>query len=96
MAKRLMLIECRNDKDAERLKTCLDMCCVPFVSFREYEFVCGGALWRFFIDRGRLTWDQVMREVNRVHAVPFRYVSGMSIRNGILYDYTTNPRATIF
>ena len=86
MAKRLMVIKYYNDEDAARLKTCLDMCCVPYVSFREYEFVGGGALWRFFIDRGRLTWDQVKDEVNRVRAVPFRYVSGMSIKNGILYD----------
>lgn len=86
MAKRLMLIEYRNDKDAERLKTCLDMCCAPFVAFREYEFVGGGALWKFYIDKGKWTWGQIKRTVNMVHPVPFRYASGMSIKNGALYD----------
>lgn len=86
MAKRLMLIEYRNDKDAERLKTCLDMCCAPFVAFREYEFVGGGALWKFYIDKGKWTWEQIKRTVNMVHPVPFRFASGMSIKNGVLYD----------
>lgn len=86
MAKRLMLIEYRNDKDAERLKTCLDMCCAPFVAFRECEFVDGGALWKFYIDKGKWTWEQIKRTVNMVHPVPFRYASGMTIKNGVLYD----------
>lgn len=84
--KRLMVVEYRNDQDAERLKTNLKMCCAPFVAFREFEFVGGGALWKFYIDKGKWTWEQIKHTVNIVHAVPFRYVSGMSIRNGILYD----------
>ena len=36
--KRLMVIRYHNDEDMARLKTVLDMCCVPFVAFCEYEF----------------------------------------------------------
>ena len=84
--KRLMTIKYTNDVDAERLKTCLDMCCISFVAFREYEFVGGGALWRFYIDRGRLSWNDVMREINRVHAVKFDFVGGHYIENKTLYS----------
>lgn len=83
--RRLMKIQYRNDADAERLKTCLDMICVPYVAYREYEFVGGGALWNFYIDRKGLTWEQIMREVNRVHAVPFGFISNCYIENGKLY-----------
>lgn len=84
--KRLMHIEYRTDNDAERLKTNLKMCCVPFVAFREFEFVGGGALWDFYIDRGRLTWGHIMDIVNLVQPVPFKYVSNMYIWDGVLVE----------
>ena len=84
--RRLMLIHYQTDKDAERLKTCLDMCRIPFVAFREYEFIGGGALWKFYIDRGPCSWEQVKREVNRVRAVKFRYVTDFYIKEGTLYQ----------
>lgn len=83
--RRLMLIEYRDQKDVERLDTCLKMCCIPHVAFKEYEFVGGGALWKIYIDRGKCTWEQVMREVNRVHAVKFRFVNDCFIKNGLVY-----------
>lgn len=84
--RRLMVIRYNtSDALANRLKTCLDMCGIPFVAFREYEFIDGDAAWDFFIDRGKLTWNQVMQEVNRVHSVPFRFVNdGSYIENGNL------------
>ena len=85
-SKRLMHVEYRTDNDAERLKTNLKMCCVPFVAVREFEFVGGGALWDFYIDRGRLTWDQIKHVVNLVRPVPFKYVSNMYIRGGVLVE----------
>lgn len=84
--KRLMHIEYRMDNDAERLKTNLKMCCVPFVAFREFEFVGGGALWDFYIDRGRLKWNQIMHIINLIKPVPFKYVSNMYIRGGELVE----------
>ena len=83
--RRLMLIKYTDQNHVERLKTCLDMCCMPYVVIKEYEFFGGGALWKIYIDRGKCTWKQVMQEVNRVHAVKFRYVDDHFIKNGILY-----------
>lgn len=83
--RRLMLIKYTDQNHVERLKTCLDMCCMPYVAIKEYEFVGGSALWKIYIDRGKCTWKQVMQEVNRVHAVKFRYVDDHFIKNGILY-----------
>lgn len=83
--RRLMLIKYTDQNHVERLKTCLDMCCMPYVAIKEYEFVGGGALWKIYIDRGKCSWKQVMQEVNRVHAVKFRYVDDHFIKNGILY-----------
>lgn len=84
-SKKLMVIHYYKDDDAYNLKTCLDMCCIPFCAFREYEFTDGGAYWTFYIDKGKRTWEQVMREVNRVHAVKFRFVNdGRYIENGQL------------
>lgn len=83
--RRLMLIKYTDQNHVERLKTRLDMCCMPYVAIKEYEFVGGGALWKIYIDRGKCTWKQVMQEVNRVHPVLFRYVKNMEIQNGNLY-----------
>jgi hypothetical protein len=83
--RRLMLIKYTDQNHVERLKTCLDMCCMPHVVIKEYEFVDGNALWKIYIDRGKCTWKQVMQEVNRVHPVKFCYVDDHFIKNGILY-----------
>ena len=64
----------------------LDMCCVPFVAFCEYEFTDGNHEWKIYIDKASRTWEQVMREVNRVRSVPFRYENGHYIENGMLYS----------
>ena len=83
--KRLMVIRYHNDDDMARLKTVLDMCCVPFVAFCEYDFADGNHEWKIYIDKAQRTWEQVMREVNSVRPVPFRYESGHYIENGMLY-----------
>lgn len=67
--KRLMIVRYRNEADVGRLDTCLKMCCMPHVILKECEFTDGSAQWIIYIDRGRHTWEKVMREVNRVHAV---------------------------
>lgn len=46
---RLMIIEYRDVNHVERLKTCLDMCCMPHVEIKECEFVGGGELWKIYI-----------------------------------------------
>lgn len=73
--KRLMLVKYHNEDDVNRLDTCLKMCCMPHVIFKECDFADGTALWKIYIDRGRCTWDMVMREVNRVHPAKFNYVN---------------------
>ena len=83
--KRLMVIRYYNDDDVARLKTALDMCCIPFVAFCEYEFTDGNHEWKIYIDKAQHTWEQVMQEVNRVHSVRFRYENGNYIENGNLY-----------
>lgn len=42
--RRLMVVKYQNQRDVDRLDTCLKMCCLPHVIFKEYEFV-GGALF---------------------------------------------------
>ena len=80
-----MVIHYTKDDDVLRLKTCLDMSCIPFVAFPEYEFVEGDHFWKIYIDRASRTWEQVMGEVNRVRPVRFRYENGHYIKNGMLY-----------
>ena len=41
---------------------------------------------KIYIDKASRTWEQVMREVNRVRSVPFRYENGHYIENGMLYS----------
>lgn len=84
--KRLMVVQYHDDMDAERLKTNLKMCCAPFVAFREHEFVGGGALWKFYIDKGKWTWEQIKHTVNIVKPVRFKYESGIWIENGLLHQ----------
>ena len=74
-----------SDADAARLKTCLEMCCLPYKAYREYEFVGGNGCWRFYVDRRDRTWDQVMREINRVNPAPYRFVNDRYIENGEIY-----------
>lgn len=100
--RRLMVVKYQNQRDVDRLDTCLKMCCLPHVIFKEYEFVGGGALWKIYIDRGSLTWEQVMTEVNRVHATKFEFINdGSYIQDGRLYtplvpcDWLKNQRAVI-
>ena len=57
--RRLMVVKYQNQRDVDRLDTCLKMCCLPHVIFKEYEFVGGGALWKIYIDRGSLTWSRL-------------------------------------
>jgi len=84
--RRLMVVKYQNQRDVDRLDTCLKMCCLPHVIFKEYEFVGGCALWKIYIDRGSLTWEQVMAEVNRVHATKFEFINdGSYIQDGRLY-----------
>ena len=82
--RRLMVIKYQDESFVNRLKTCLDMCCIPYVVMKECEFVDGSFLWTFFIDRGKCTWEQVMKEVNRVYPVKFNFVNDRFIENGKL------------
>ena len=56
--RRLMVVKYQNQRDVDRLDTCLKMCCLPHVIFKEYEFVGGGALWKIYIDRGSRLWPR--------------------------------------
>lgn len=72
--KRTMLIHYPHEKELiDRLDTCLKMCCMPHVIFDDRT------RYTIYIDKGNCTWQQVMREVNRVHAVKFNYVTNESI-----------------
>ena len=65
--RRLMVVKYQNQRDVDRLDTCLKMCCLPHVIFKEYEFVGGGALWKIYIDRGSLTWELSYSKVRCVY-----------------------------
>lgn len=80
--KRLMKIRYPHEQNlVDRLKTCLDMCCIPHIIFDDVNY------FTIYIDRGKCTWNQVMHEVNRVHAVKFGYENGLEIKDGKLYNY---------
>lgn len=80
--KRLMKIRYPKEESCiNRLKSCLDMCCFPYVVFDDIDY------YTVFIDRKNGTWEQVMKEVNRVHSVRFRYEGGCAIKNGELHVY---------
>lgn len=73
---RLMVIKYQCTEDIiERLQTCLDMCCIKYVIFKECDFTDGDSLYIIYIDKNKCTWKQVMTEVNRVKSVKFNYVS---------------------
>ena len=74
---RLMKIKYPHETELkDRLHSCLDMCRIPHVIFDDVNY------FTIFIDKGKCTWQQVIAEVNRVHAVKFRYVNDMYIRKG--------------
>lgn len=77
---RLMRIKYpKKEKLVNRLHTCLDMCCMPHVIYDDINY------YTIYIDKGKCTWGQVMTEVNRVHAVRFRYDDNLRIDNGKIY-----------
>lgn len=83
---RLMVIKYQCTEDIiERLQTCLDMCCIKYVIFKEYDFTDGDSLYIIYIDKNKCTWKQVMTEVNRVKSTKFSYVSGEYIDNGRVF-----------
>lgn len=63
----------------DRLHSRLDMCCIPHVIYDDIDE------YTIFIDKGKCTWNQVMQEVNSVHAVMFRYVNNICIKDGQAY-----------
>lgn len=80
MSKRLMKIKYPHDEQlVRRLNACLDMCCMPHVIHDDYLY------FTIYIDKGKCTWKQAMTEVNRVHAVKFRYESNTWIKDGKVY-----------
>lgn len=83
---RLMVIKYQCTEDIiERLQTCLDMCCIKYVIFKEYDFTDGNSLYKIYIDKNKCTWEQVKAEVNRVKSTKFNYVSGEYIENGRVF-----------
>ena len=81
MKRRIMKINYPPNKHlVDRLSTCLDMCCMPHV-IHDCKIY-----YTIYIDRGTCTWEQVMKEVNRVHSVQFKFVSNCYIKNGYVYE----------
>lgn len=77
---RIMIIKYPHDESLkDRLHTCLKMCCIPHIIID--NVIC----YEIYIDKGRCTWEQVMREVNRVKSVKFRFVNNQYIKDGQLY-----------
>ena len=77
---RLMKIKYPYQKElVNRLKSCLDMCCIPCVIYDDFN------CYTIYIDKGKCTWGQVVQEVNRVHSVKFRYENNVLIKDGKVY-----------
>lgn len=77
---RIMKIKYPHEEELKnKLHSCLDMCCIPHVIYDD------GNRYTIFIDKGKCTWNQVMKEVNRVHAVKFGYVKEHYIKDGKVY-----------
>lgn len=85
--RRLMSIKYHSKDDVERLEVRLGVFGIPYVVFKIYEFENGNSLWEIYIDRGKYSWEQVMHEVNYIHAVKFCFVSGYYIQNGRLHTW---------
>lgn len=83
---RLMVIKYQCQENIiNRLRTCLEMCGIKYVVFKEYDFTDGTSLYKIYIDKNKCTWEQVMAEVNRVKPTKFNYVSGEYIDNGRVF-----------
>lgn len=83
---RLMCITYRCTQELiDRLKTCLDMCCIKYVIYKEWDFVGGESYYKIYIDKNKCTWEQVKREVNRVKPVKFRFTNEYYMKDGLLY-----------
>lgn len=79
--KRLMEIEYPNNKEmVDKLKETLTNCDCSYVIFDDV------VKYRIYIDKCGNTWKQVMKTVNSVHAVKFRYRNDCYIENGKLYN----------
>lgn len=77
---RIMTITYPHDETKiNRLQTCLKMCAIRFVIIDDV------INYKIYIDKNKCTWQQVMQEVNRVHAVKFRFRNDMYIKNGLVY-----------
>ena len=84
--RRLMVIKYTSDDESFRLQKLLEADNVPFVAFREYEFVGGGALWKIYIDRKNLSWNDIIKKINSVRPVIFHWENdGSYIKNKTLY-----------
>ena len=78
--KRLMKIQYPYNKELiNKLKSILDMHTLDYVVFDE------SIRFMIFIDRGKLTWKQVMEEINKVHAVKYNFVNDRWIENGKIH-----------
>lgn len=79
-SKRIMKIRYPHKEELkDKLHSRLDMCCIPHV-------ICDDTNgYTIFIDKGKCTWNQVMQEVNSVHAVMFRYENNTYIKDGQVY-----------
>lgn len=78
--KRLMKIQYPYNKELiNKLKSILDMHTLDYVVFDE------AIRFMIFIDRGKLTWKQVMEDINKVHAVKYNFVNDRWIENGKIY-----------
>ena len=60
----------------ERLHSCLDMCRIPHDITDDYF------RYDILIDRGNCSWEQVMKEVNRVFPIKFRYTNEYVYEDG--------------
>ena len=78
--KRLMKIQYPYNKELiNKLKSILDIHALDYVVLDDV------IRFMIFIDRGKLTWEQVMKEINKVHAVKYNFVNDRWIKNGEIY-----------
>lgn len=72
--KRTLFFQYPKDKNLiNRLKTCFDMACIKYVIFEDYFN------YTIYVDKNKCTWQQVIKEINRIKATKYTYTTGERI-----------------
>lgn len=82
---RLMIVKYTDTHDMERLDTHLNKCSIQHVIFDDGMFTDDSHDYKIYIAQSGHTWQDVLREVNKVKAVKVRYKNNAYIDKEEVY-----------